>query len=226
MYELVSIEGNIGSGKSTIVQQLKKQLVNTDNVNYIFIDEPVDEWNEIKDENGKTMIEKYYSNVEKYSFAFQMMAFISRIVALDNLISKTNPNKKTYLITERSIFTDKYVFAKMLFDSKKIEDVEYMIYNKWFTHLSKNIKINKIIYVNTSHEKCFERIQKRSRDGEQLIEMSYLKDCQNYHENMVLNFKKDDSIKFLEIDGNIDYIKGSDEQINKWCKLTEKFCNT
>ena len=31
-----------------------------------------------------------------------------------------------------SLFTDKYVFAQMLYDSKKMEKIEYEIYNKWF----------------------------------------------------------------------------------------------
>ena len=43
---------------------------------------------------------------------------------------KANPN--SIFITERSLLTDKYVFAKMLFDQHKIEDVNYQIYLKMF----------------------------------------------------------------------------------------------
>ena len=63
---IVSIEGNIGSGKSTLLENLKKNVDKNNNV--IFLKEPVDEWNKIKDENGVTILEKFYSDQEKYSF--------------------------------------------------------------------------------------------------------------------------------------------------------------
>ena len=44
---LISIEGNIGSGKSTIIDFLKS--LNNDNI--VFVDEPVDEWLNIKSNN-------------------------------------------------------------------------------------------------------------------------------------------------------------------------------
>ena len=50
------------------------------NIRVGYIDEPVDEWNEVKDSEGKTVLEKYYKEQEKYAFAFQMMAYISRLV--------------------------------------------------------------------------------------------------------------------------------------------------
>ncbi len=43
---LISIEGNIGSGKSTLVEYLKSLN------KYIFVDEPVNEWLSIKDKDG------------------------------------------------------------------------------------------------------------------------------------------------------------------------------
>ena len=75
-YTIISIEGNIGSGKTTLLQNLKNKYKNNPQV--IFLKEPVDEWNNIKDSNGTTILEKFYLDQEKYSFAFQMMAYISR----------------------------------------------------------------------------------------------------------------------------------------------------
>ena len=67
MVKIVSIEGNIGSGKSTLIKQLNTDL-NLKNV--LFLPEPVDVWNEIKDTNGVTILEKYYINKSRYSFSF------------------------------------------------------------------------------------------------------------------------------------------------------------
>ena len=109
-----------------------------------FLDEPVETWNSIQDKNGKNIIEKYYENQEKYAFSFQMMAYISRI----SLLRKALKNSKNKLIiTERSIFTDRNVFAKMLYDDDKIQEVEFVIYNKWFDEFINDISDINVIYL-------------------------------------------------------------------------------
>ena len=45
--KIISIEGNIGSGKSTVIHNLEQKL--KDNKNYVFLREPVDIWQTIKD---------------------------------------------------------------------------------------------------------------------------------------------------------------------------------
>ena len=128
--QIISIEGNIGSGKTTLLTNLKNYY--KDNENIIFLKEPVDEWAQIKDENGATILEKFYADQAKYSFSFQMMAYISRLKLLRDTLKKYN-NKKIIIITERSLYTDNMVFAKMLYDSGKIEHINYQIYLNWFT---------------------------------------------------------------------------------------------
>lgn len=187
-YQIISIEGNIGSGKSTLLKNLKKYYEDNfiENVEIIFLKEPVDEWEKIKDENGITMLEKFYSDQYKYSFAFQMMAYISRLKVLKDAINNIkNKNSKIIIITERSLYTDKMVFAKMLYDSGKIEEINYKIYLNWFDTFSDEFPVNKIIYVKASPEICFQRIIKRSRTGESNIPIDYLMMCNNYHDNML-----------------------------------------
>ena len=124
--EIWSVEGNIGSGKSTLIKMLKE--INN-NKNIIFIPEPVDEWSKIKDKNGKTILERFYENQDKWSFSFQMMAYISRLSQLKKFI-RENPN--SILITERCTYTDRYVFAQMLHDDGKINSIDMQIYLMWF----------------------------------------------------------------------------------------------
>jgi len=54
MTVIISIEGNIGSGKSTLVSELEKYFKNNNSIG--FLQEPVDIWNTIKDETGKTIM--------------------------------------------------------------------------------------------------------------------------------------------------------------------------
>ncbi len=99
MGKIVSIEGNIGGGKTTLLSHMKLAL--KDNKNVIFLKEPVDDWETIKDKEGCTMLQKFYGDQAKYSFPFQMMAFISRLVLL-RTAAKENPH--AILVTERSLY--------------------------------------------------------------------------------------------------------------------------
>ena len=80
--KIISIEGNIGSGKSTFLKYLKEHLA-SDKI--CFLDEPDDDWLIIVDTNEKNIIERYYDDQKKYAFSFQMMAYISRLSLLKSI---------------------------------------------------------------------------------------------------------------------------------------------
>ena len=224
IFTIVSIEGNIGSGKSTLLANLREHY-NTD-INIVFLKEPVDEWEKIVDENGVTIIEKFYNNQKEYSFPFQMMAYISRLKVLRDAIKsikQINNNNKFILITERSLYTDKKVFAKMLYDSGKIEQVNYQIYLNWFDTFSEEFPVHKVVYVKTSPEKCHNRIIKRSREGESNIPLEYLDSCCKYHDAM-LDTSLTDCVcsDQLILDGDIDIYENK-EQVKKWISEIDEF---
>lgn len=235
---IVSIEGNIGSGKSTLLSNIKKHF--KDNTHIVFLKEPLDEWSKIKDENGVTILEKFYNNQEKYSFSFQMMAYISRLKLLKETMKEidlkiqkinsscdygcyvSNPNK-FIIITERSLFTDKMVFAKLLYDTGKIEHINYQIYLNWFNTFADEFPINKIVYVRADPETCHKRIYTRNRDGEDNIPIDYLKTCSEYHDNM-LNKNLSECVckNQLVLDGN-NNIYENDNILKEWISLIENF---
>ena len=196
MVKIITIEGNIGSGKSTLINRLKKE--NKNGLIY-FLPEPIDEWNKIRDRRGVTILELYYRDKTKYSFSFQMMAYITRLSQIKNYI-KTIPSD-AIIITERCLYTDRYVFAKMLYDTGFIEEIEYTIYIKWFTEFEEYTRLDKIIYIKTDPEVCQERINKRNRKGEENIPLDYLRDCHAYHENWI-DLERDLNNHLIVIDGN------------------------
>jgi deoxyadenosine/deoxycytidine kinase len=219
--QIVSIEGNIGSGKSTLLANLKKCF--KDHGHIVFLKEPVDEWSKIKDENGTTILEKFYADQEKYSFPFQMMAYISRLKLLKDTIQQHSGTKNLVIITERSLYTDKMVFAKMLYDSGKIEFVNYQIYLNWFDAFADEFPVHKIIYVKTNPDICYNRIATRQRDGEDKIPLEYLKTCSEYHDNM-LDANSADCVcsKQLLLDGNHDIYQNTDV-LATWIREIEQF---
>jgi deoxyadenosine/deoxycytidine kinase len=196
MVYIFSIEGNIGSGKSTLVNVLNKQMLYIANMPIVYVQEPVSEWEQIKDK-GETILEKFYADQHKYAFSFQMMAYISRLSLLKRTI-KENPN--SVIITERCISTDKEVFAKMLYDEGKIEPVNYQIYLKWFDEFIEEIPVAGLIYVNTIPEKSKERVDLRARPGED-IPLEYIQKCHDYHTKWIFNSQNKVSI----FNGNTDF---------------------
>ena len=204
---IFSIEGNIGSGKSTIVEALRKRLTNQyEMYDYVFLQEPVEDWKSIRDDSGVGILEKFYTDQEKYGFSFQMMAYISRLA----LIKKTiRENPDSHIITERSINTDRNVFAKMLRDDGKIEKVNYDIYMKWFDEFVEETKVDYIIYIKADADVCFHRVQKRARKGEEVIPEQYLKRCGEYHDNWLSNEKN-----VFSIDVNQDFTDNN--MLERW----------
>ena len=197
MTYIFSIEGNIGSGKSTLVKELQKSVPNILDKKVVYVQEPVNEWSKIKDKKGETILEKFYADQHKYAFSFQTMAYISRLALLRNIV-RENPD--AIIITERSVFTDREVFAKMLYDEGKIEDVDYQIYLKWFDEFIEEIPITGLIYVTTTPEKSKQRVDLRARVGES-IPLPYLQRCHDYHESWIKNIKK----QVCLFNGNVDF---------------------
>ena len=174
-----------------------------------FLQEPVAIWESIKDNNHKNIIEHFYEDNERYSFAFQMMAYISRLKLLKDALNENYD----IIFTERSIYSDRNVFATMLYKSNKMNSIEYTIYNQWFDEFSSIIKNIKTIYIRTVPEICKLRIDIRSRKGEN-IELDYLKTCHYYHEiwlnrdkqhaNTNTNINANTNANILIIDGNVE----------------------
>ena len=54
---IISLEGNIGAGKSTFLEHLEKTIGNSSD--WIFLREPVHIWDQIRDENGETVLSKF-----------------------------------------------------------------------------------------------------------------------------------------------------------------------
>ena len=180
---IISIEGNIGSGKSSLIDKLKTYYSNYKKCKIIFISEPIDIWKSIVDDNNNNLLNLYYQDQNKYSFPFQIMTLSSRINQINNLI-----NKYDIIITERSLFTDKNVFAKMLYDSKKIDSISFKIYNYLFDQFDKNYEIY-YYFIDIPPDICIQRITKRNRIEEKSVSLDYIKECDKYHKEWLKNEK-------------------------------------
>ena len=174
------IEGNIGSGKSTILKLL--QLAQ----NVEVIQEPVDMWLDIKDNDNKNLLQHFYSDMDRYSYMFQTMVFKTRLQSLEK--TQVEP----FRFSERSIWTDRFVFGKMCLEDNKMNSIESSCYKFWFEWLEEKFKPKPdgIIYIKCSPEKCLERIGNRGRDEENKIPIEYLDKLNLYHDEWFKNWKE------------------------------------
>jgi deoxycitidine kinase len=180
---VISIEGNIGGGKSTMLEHIKKLFPE-----YHIIDEPVDSWLGMIDESGKSLLEHFYTDKKRWSYTFQNCAFITRFTAMNKAIKDwqneciKDPSQlqNNVFITERSVLTDRYVFAEMLKDSGDLTKLEWDLYRKWFDYFAIDLPIGGIIEIDTDFDVCAERIKMRNRKGEESIPIEYLESLETY----------------------------------------------
>ena len=196
---LISIEGNIGTGKTTLINMLKQKFGKRNNV--IFVDEPLQQWLDLKDSDGENILGKFYGDQQRWSYSFQMHAFITRSKAI--LEQNTEDN---VIIIERSVITDRNVFASLLYESGKISEMEWKLYIEWFDWLTQHfskVTPDKFIYLKANAEISYQRMVNRTRDEETNVPIDYLKQVAEKHDNWLLNDDSNENV--ITIDVNHDF---------------------
>lgn len=211
---IISLEGNIGAGKSSFLSILKEKL--KDKVE--FVDEPVQEWIEMKNNEGKNLLEVFYSNKKRWSYTFQNIAYITRMKHIVDIMM--NSDKKV-IIMDRSLEGDLNTFTKMLREDGDIDELEWVSYKKWNTffsdYIGKDIKVNHI-YLRCEPEVAYARIEKRSRGEECGIPFEYIKKLHEYHDKWLLNNNEN----VLITDVNKDFVNDEENKDKFYDKV---FCS-
>ena len=155
---VISLDGNIGAGKSTLLEAVRKALPEVE-----VVVEPVGEWENLKTADGKSLLAHFYDDSKRWGYTFQNCAILTRIIALRKAIAST---KKKVIITERSVMTDRYVFAEMNRDCGNINELEWDLYIKWFDNFAADLPVKGVIHVTTTVNTSADRIVSRGREGE------------------------------------------------------------
>jgi deoxyadenosine/deoxycytidine kinase len=176
-----TIEGNIGAGKSTFLKKISESL------NCSLLLEPCHEWQNI---NGHNLLDEFYKDIKRWSYSFQLYAFLTRIESIESKLDACNDD---YFIAERSIFADRYVFADVCYNDGYMTELEWNMYTKWFDwtikRKNRDVLPSAIIYLQVSPTVSRQRINIRGREEEKNIPMEYLESLHNNHNAWLIEKK-------------------------------------
>lgn len=181
--KLLIIEGNIGAGKSTMLKLLGSLLQAT------IIPEPTEQWQSV---NGKeNLLELFYKDTKRWAYTFQSYAFLTRIHAILEHQDRALSDNEVHIL-ERSVYCDRYCFAKNSFEGGNMTALEWHIYKEWFCWLVENYAPTPsgFVYLRTTPEVAYKRLVKRDRSEETSIPLSYLQALHNKHEDWLIDKKE------------------------------------
>jgi deoxyadenosine/deoxycytidine kinase len=211
---LVSIEGNIGCGKSTVLDAIGR-LGNASSIKFQIEKEPVDQWTlpfgePLSDGNRCTMLGEYYKNPTTNALAFQMFILHTRLVQYDRIraMHAAHKDKEGSLVTlvERSMLSEKAIFAKLNISSNPSS---WHCYNTWQSAiLSDKSKMSAlpslIVYLRCDPAKCMSRILDRGRIQEHSIDLDYIKKIHCAHEDWLQSIATENGPLVLTLDASKD----------------------
>lgn len=180
-YHFITIEGNIGAGKTTLAKLLA-QHYNARLVLETFADNP--------------FLQKFYEQPERFAFPLELSFMAERYKQLKTLLH-TRDLFNTVTISD-------YLFTKcLLFAKVNLPPDEYRLYQQLFEIIHQQIlQPDLLIYLHSPIEKLQENIRKRNRSYEQQIPDSYLTTIQETYTQYI----RQHEIKTLFVDvSNADF---------------------
>ena len=189
----IAIAGNIGAGKSTLVEFLKTQY-------------DLDAYYEPNDENP--YLKDFYLDMKRWSFQSQMF-FLSKKFAIHQ---KLTASEKA-VIQDRTIYEDAEIFAENLYRQKKMSKRDYLVYRELYEAIIRELRApDLMIYLTCSVKTLRKRIKLRGRPEEQSLPRSYLPRLQSLYNEW---FERYDLSKTLVVDTDkLDYLDDLFDQID------------
>lgn len=181
-YHFISIEGNIGAGKTTLAHMLAKHF-NARLILEQFADNP--------------FLAKFYENPQQFAFPLELFFMAERYKQLKELVF----TKDLF----QSITVSDYIFTKcLLFAKVNLPEEEFRLYQKFFDIIQQQlVQPDILIYLHASVNRLQQNIRKRNRSYEQAIPDQYLFNIQETYTNYI----RQHNLKTLFIDvGNADFL--------------------
>lgn len=176
----ISIEGTVGSGKTT----LGKFLSEYTNIKL---------YEELSNDDTTILLDKFYANQERWSFALQVHYLNERFKMIKNI------NKLSTGILDRSIYGDS-IFAKMLHEDTKMSNEEYNTYKTLLDNMLEHVTPpNLTVYLKCTTDTAVKRIAHRNRGMETDVPMKYWLRLNDKYDQWFDQYNKSEKL-CLEVD--------------------------
>ena len=183
-YNYIAIEGNIGSGKTSLSKQISADF-NTKLMLERYIDNP--------------FLAKFYENPRDFAFKLEMSFLADRYQQTNEDLSQLN-------FFNKNIISDYDIHKSLIFSKINLNSDEFNLYRKLFYSLYKSIvKPDLIIFLNQTIENLKGNIKKRGRDYESSISDEYLANINKSYSEFFKS-RPDLNIKFIDV-SEIDFVK-------------------
>ena len=167
---VIVIEGNIGSGKTTLGKVLEKKF----NLKL---------YRELVNPNTLNMLNDFYNDKKRYAFLLQIHFLNERFKMIKDIFKNKGG------ILDRSIYGDK-VFASVLKDDENMSENEFRVYSDLLENMLEHVKKPRLlIFLDANVNTCLDRIKKRDRLGEELIQAEYLLKLENKYKEWLDSYK-------------------------------------
>lgn len=170
----ITIGGNIGCGKTTLIRALESQGMNVK-------PEPIEKWG--------SWLDLFYSDMKRFCFSFQMKILYDFLDYGDS-----------FFVSERSPMDSLYVFAKGLVHTDVMSYMEYNLLSDFVGRIGWVPDV--YIYLRASPETCFERIQKRSRDCENGVGIDYIRTIHQEYERLTSDILPEKNVQVHVLDAS------------------------
>lgn len=173
---VVAIEGNIGAGKTTLIDKLKLESERS----CTFLHEPVEDWRQVGNFN---FLKLFYEQPDLHDFQFECLV-LSSMIERD-----TRPIDTEFVVQERSIASSQ-IFGQDL------KPCDHAVFSQMFSNL-KHVNLRKpdlIIYVKTPPEVCMQRVLTRNRPEEHQLNIATLTKLHERHEKWLNNGTGKDTV--------------------------------
>ena len=185
MRKAIAIAGNIGSGKSTLVEFLSRTY-------------GISPYYEPSEDNP--YLPDFYADMKRWSFHSQLY-FLSNKFRIHQKLDRM----PGLVVLDRTIFEDAEIFATALHDMRCIDDRDWATYCEFYKSILEAIKPpDLLICLRCSMRTLRKRIKLRGREMEEDIPLAYLKRLEKLYESWVESYDMSE-VLILETD-KLDYI--------------------
>ena len=196
-YNFITIEGNIGAGKTTLAHLLSRHY-NARLILEEFADNP--------------FLPKFYDNPQQFAFPLELFFMAERFKQLKELIQQKD--------LFQNLTVSDYLFTKcLLFAKINLPDDEFRLYQRLFEIMYQQVVLRGIVlYLHSPVNKLQQNIRKRNRPYEQKIKDDYLFKIQETYTHYI----KQHNIKTIIVDAsNADFL-GNEKHLTTIIDILEK----